>query len=286
MDYNRFSMQKKIRKVLVVSKQGHEKTAEISGELVRWLEERGIEAVLRENDEHGQRLSGLSGLDLVVVVGGDGTLISVARKVLDGGVPLLGLNMGQVGFLSEVEVSGWRNRLEKMLADGFETAERLALEFDVVRGGRNVMSDVAVNDLVVNRGTLARLIGLGLFLSGEPMGTLRSDGVIVSTPNGSTAYSISAGGPVLHPALEVFSVTPICPFLHNFRPIVLPGDAELIVEILEDRAEVYLTQDGQVGFRLRTGDRLVIRRHEPGPQFVKVPENAYVRKLRKKGVLE
>jgi NAD+ kinase len=149
-----------------------------------------------------------------------------------------------------------------------------------------VLSDVAVNDVVINRGTLARLITLNLFLGDEHMGALRSDGVIVSTPNGSTAYSISAGGPVLHPDLEVFSVTPICPFLHNFRPIVLPGDAELFVEVSEDTAQVFLTQDGQIGFRLLAGDRIGIRRREPGPVFVKTSEGAYVRKLRDKGVLE
>lgn len=275
-----------IRQVLIATKHGLQSAADLSGEIAAWLEERGVKAIRYENREREERLPGLADTDLVLVLGGDGTLISVARRIMDKRLPLLGLNMGQVGFLSEVEARDWKEGLANLFEDGLKSTERLALGFDVIRDGQAVYSDVAVNDLVVNRGSLARLIKLDLFLGGERLGALRSDGVIIATPNGSTAYSISAGGPVLHKELMVFSVTPICPFLNNFRPIVFPGDTELEIEVVEDRAEVFLTQDGQIGYRLRHGDRLKITRRQPGPMFVESPEVGYIRRLRAKEVLE
>jgi NAD+ kinase len=251
-----------------------------------WLEGRGVKAIRYENKERGETIPGLEEADLVVVLGGDGTQISVARRVMPHGVPMLGLNMGKVGFLSDMEVQDWQGLFTEVLKNGLGTTERLALEFDVQREGQVVFHDVAVNDVVVNRGSLARLITLGLFLGGEHVGEMRSDGLIVSTPNGSTAYSISAGGPVLHPELDAVSITHICPFLHHFHPIVVPGSTEITVEVAEDRAQVFLTQDGQLGYELKAGDRLVIRKHSPGPTFVKAPGRSYIRKLRLKRVLE
>lgn len=286
MDYNLLSMSKMIRQIFIATKQGLQSAADLSLEMAGWLEERGMKAIGYENSQREERIALPPGTDLVLVLGGDGTLIAVARRTLDQGVPLLGVNMGRVGFLAEAEFGNWKECLEGLIQKGVQSAERLALKFAVVRDGRTVHEAVAVNDLVINRGSLARLIKLGLFLGGERLGSLRSDGVIVATPNGSTAYSISAGGPVLHPELMVYSVTPICPFLNNFRPIVLPGDSSVEIEIAEDKAEVFLTQDGQLGYRLQARDRLAITRHCPGPLFVKAPEDGYLRKLHAKEVLE
>jgi NAD+ kinase len=279
-------MPSSIQQVLIAAKRGVESAGELSKEMADWLAGRGVKTVCYENKQREESIPGLEDSDLVVVLGGDGTMISVARRVMLHGVPMLGMNMGKVGFLSDMELHDWKRLFAEVLKNGLGVTERLALEFDVVRAGQAIYQNVAVNDVVVNRGSLARLITLGLYLDGEHVGEMRSDGLIVSTPNGSTAYSISAGGPVLHPELDAVSVTHICPFLHHFHPIVVPGGTEITVEVVEDRAQVFLTQDGQLGYRLHAGDKLVIRKHSPGPRFVKAPGSSYIRKLRLKRVLE
>lgn len=258
-------MSKAIESILLVIKEGNDEARKLATEIATYLEQRGCEAHCcehRTDAPGGAARAGQRPFGLVVVLGGDGTLISAARRLYCLGVPLVGLNLGQVGFLAELSRENWRRRLNRILEGRYRISRRLLLSYSVSRQGRDVAQGVAVNDIVISRGSLARLIRLGMYFDGEPVTSMRSDGVIVSTPTGSTAYSVSAGGPLLFPETEVYSVTPICPFLNGFKPLVLPAEKPLSVEIEEygKVADVFLTEDGQEVVTLDYGDLVTIQR--------------------------
>ncbi|MBU1003260.1 MAG: NAD(+)/NADH kinase [Proteobacteria bacterium] len=279
-------MTEKLQRVLIVSRAGHPDAPALVEEIRLWLEGRGVCALSAEHDgTDTAEVLPVEGCDLVLVLGGDGTMIAVARQVA-GRAPMLGLNMGRLGFLTELSPSDWRGFLERVLARCCRYSERLVLRYEVQRGEAVVHGGLAINDVVLNRGSLARLIRLGLEQDGEPLGSMRADGLVIATPTGSTAYSISSGGPIVHPELEVFSVTPICPFLHNFKPMVLPGSSEFTVRVEEPHSEVYLTVDGQTCFPLHKDDVVRIVRAETGLRLLEPERSAYVSRLRAKGVIE
>ncbi len=276
-----------LRSILIVTKSGH-REAEALGERMRaWLAARGLSARVVENTGDAVSLA-VAGQEcsLALVLGGDGTILGVARRLLGSGVPLLGVNLGKVGFLAEVAASRWEASLERLLAGGVTVQERLALSFRVEREGVTVHSGGAVNDVVINRGILARVINLDLRVGSERLGELRADGLIVSTPTGATGYSVSARGPLVHPQLHVYTVTPICPFLNNLLPLVLPGEARLSVTVRDRTNEVYLTQDGQEGYALRAGDVVHVERAPGGMLFATIEELSYYRKLKAKGFIK
>lgn len=276
-----------VRAVYIVTKSGHAGAEALARDIAAWLAGRGVGSQVFENrqepvccflDQAGEG-------DLVLVLGGDGTMLGVAREAAPRRLPVLGLNLGRVGFLTEITAGDWRPFLTRMLEQGFRTAERLVLGFAVTREGVTVCEGLAVNDLVVSRGALARLIHLDLALDGEPLTRTRADGIIVATPTGSTAYSVSAGGPIVHPTLDAYTVTPICPFLQNVRPLVLPGQAVLAVTVEEQTARVHLTVDGQTGLVLEPGDELKVSRSAPGLIMVRPERSTYVSRLRAKGIV-
>lgn len=279
-------MTEKLQCVLIVSRAGHPDAPALAEEIRLWLEGRGVSARTAEHDgTDGSQVLPVEGCDLVLVLGGDGTMIAVARQVA-GRAPMLGLNMGRLGFLTELSPSDWRGFLERVMARCCRYSERLVLQFTVLRGGVVVHEGLAINDVVLNRGSLARLIRLGLEQDGEALGSMRADGLVIATPTGSTAYSISSGGPIMHPELEVFSVTPICPFLHNFKPMVLPGGSEFIVRVEEPHSEVFLTVDGQDCIPLQQEDVVRVVRAKAGLRLLEPERSAYVSRLRAKGVIE
>jgi NAD+ kinase len=278
-------MSMEMRNIIIATKQGLEGAEQLSRRIGAWLEERGVAFSVYENERRAEDIPGVAEADMVLVLGGDGTVLSVARRVLKHRIPLFGVNMGRVGFLSESTPEHWSESLERILGGDCFPEERLALEFEVFRQEERVAAGVVINDMVVNRGTLARLVNLGMVIDGDSTAALRADGVILSTPNGSTGYSISAGGPVLHTGLEVFSLTPICPFLHDFKPLVLPADSKVEIEVREAEAEVYLTQDGQIGYALRSGDLVRVGRHSPGPVFMRTDGMSDMQKLAQKGLV-
>lgn len=280
------TMTEKPQHVLIVTRAGHPHAPALAEEIRLWLEGRGVRSRTAEhNGADGSEELPVDGADLVLVLGGDGTMIGVARQVR-GRAPMLGLNMGRLGFLTELSTEDWRGFLESVLARCCRYSERLVLEYEVERAGEIAYRGLAINDVVLNRGSLARLIRLGLEQDGEPLGSMRADGLVVATPTGSTAYSISSGGPIVHPELDVYSVTPICPFLHNFKPMVLPGGCQFTVRVEDDRSEVFLTLDGQDGIALKPGDVVHIRRAEHGLKLLEPERSAYVSRLRAKGVIE
>ncbi|BBD07901.1 NAD(+)/NADH kinase [Desulfovibrio ferrophilus] len=279
-------MTEKPQHVLIVSRAGHPDAPGLAEEIRLWLEGRGVRARTAENNgSDGADPLPVEGCDLILVLGGDGTMISVARQV-EGRVPMLGLNLGRLGFLTELTSDDWRGFLKSVLAQCCRYSERLMLHYEVQRAGVVVHEGLAINDVVLNRGNLARLIRLGLEQDGEPLGSMRADGLVVATPTGSTAYSISSGGPIVHPELDVYSVTPICPFLHNFKPMVLPGNLKFTVRVEEPHSEVFLTVDGQDCIPLNHSDVVQIVRAEAHLKLLEPERSAYVSRLRAKGVIE
>lgn len=281
-------MNETVRSVLIVTKADDPQARSLAGRISGFLSARGVTSDVcehRTDVDAGQGGEKGHGFDLVLVLGGDGTFISVARNMYGSAAPLLGVDLGQVGFLAELSREDWEAGLERVLAGRVPVSRRMSLVFDVERGGRILRQGFAVNDLVVSRVVLARLIRLSLFFGEEQIAQLRADGVIVATPTGSTAYGVSAGGPIVHPGMSAFCITPICPFLNGFRPLVLPAVREFRILVEEARGEVNLTEDGQRAFELLLGDVVVVRRAPHDLCVVGGGDRAYFRKLRGKGFL-
>lgn len=274
-----------VRNVLIVTKTGHVSALDLGRSIAAWLAERSVASHVMENGVAAWPEDLAETFDLVLVLGGDGTMLSVARHIPGPKVPLLGLNLGKVGFLAELCPKDWREKLSKILDSGLNIRPRMALTYAILRDGETISSGRAINDLVINRGGLSRLVNLDLFVDEVHVGVLRSDGLIVSTPMGSTGYGVSAGGPILHPNLEGMGVTPICPFLNEFPPLVMPASSTLAALVLPTTAEVFFTVDGQEVLPLVEGDRVEIKRCPEGLSFVCVKGSTYFAKLRAKGFI-
>ncbi len=257
-----------IKKVGIISKRGRPEPLEILKDFVPWLKNRGYETIL--DSETAQSL-GMEGyprpeipalVDVVIVLGGDGTMLGVARLVDTRGTPILGINLGGLGFITEVNRGDVYEVVAKVLAGECPVEERMMLEARVHRYGEEIEGFRALNDVVINKGALARIVEIETSVDGSYVTSFRADGLIISTPTGSTAYSLSAGGPILHPTLRCIAVTPICPHTLTNRPVVLP-DAVTINLVLKSESEaVFLTVDGQVGFPLMKNDTIVVKKSE------------------------
>ncbi|MEF8823568.1 MAG: NAD(+)/NADH kinase [Desulfohalobiaceae bacterium] len=280
-------MQNAFSHIAIVIKENHEQARELGDRIGRWLAERGVGFQILINDQNGQGLCLEGpGPDLILVLGGDGTVLSVARK-LDRGpdLPLLGLNLGQIGFLTELSPEGWQDGLAKVLAGEYSLFPKVILQYAVERDGERIEQGRVVNDLVVGRSGLARLIGLRIWCGEEELGQLRADGMIVSTPIGSTAYAVAAGGAIIGPDLRAMELCPVNPFMSRFRPLILASDNTVTIEVDHESRDVLLTLDGQSGNRLEAGDRVVIREAERPLRFLQPSGSSYIRKLRNKGYL-
>jgi len=278
-----------IRRVTVVAKIGPPEAPRIAAELERWLRERGMHVDLDlETSRELRRRNGLPrsalprGTDLVIVAGGDGTLLSVARAAAPRGVPILGVNLGSLGFLTELQPDELYEGLSKVLSGAYEIEERQALRVRH-RRGRRVRSEHAVlNDAVITKRALARMIVLDVQVDGDEVATYTSDGLILATPTGSTAYNLSAGGPILDPRMKAVDIAPICPHTMTYRPLVVPGSARVVVTLTSAREPVYLTLDGQVGFPMRHGDSVSVDTHPRPVRLVRVAEKGFFEVLRRK----
>ena len=199
--------------------------------------------------------------DLAVVVAGDGTLLNVARSLVDYGVPLLGVNLGRLGFLVDVCPEQIEPLLDEILGGRYDAEDRILLQARIVRDGETISESTAFNDVVVHKWEAARMIEIETSVGGQFLNRSRSDGLIVSTPTGSTAYALSGGGPILHPALETIVLVPICPHTMSLRPLVLSAASELeIVVNRENNESAQVTCDGQVSLALQPGDRILVNR--------------------------
>ncbi|HUX66582.1 MAG TPA: NAD(+)/NADH kinase [Terriglobales bacterium] len=241
--------------VALYAKPGHPQAPTLLAELSGWLARRGYRPQVEAAGAPGGEAPGLA-----IVLGGDGTMLHVAPQLAASETPVLAVHLGTLGFLTETDLADLYPTLEAVLAGGGVREWRALLRARLLRRGTEEACFDALNEVVVGKAALARVVHLDLAVNGEHVGHYRADGVLVATPTGSTAYSFSAGGTVLHPSVAGLIVTPICPHALNQRPLVVPDDAEIALTLGASADSTYLTVDGQRGLPLQAGDQLICRR--------------------------
>lgn len=279
-----------IRKVGIVAKPRREEVCAVLPALVSWLRERQIEVHFDKDtasfcgpSEKYMRREDLARVaDLLIVLGGDGTILAAARMLHEREIPILPVNLGGMGFLTSVTREQMFPLLELALVGKNAFSARLMLEAELIRDGAVAERQRALNDAVIHQAELARLMDFDVHVDGALVGRYRADGLIIATPTGSTAYSLAAGGPIVHPALEAFVITPICPHAVTNRTLVIPDSARVEVEFKGGHDRMKLTLDGQVGFALRPMDRVAIVRSKSRVLLVVPPEKNYFEILRSK----
>ena len=272
-----------MKSLAIISKK-HKADAWQAGQALQaWFASRGLAARHLENEPEPVISPLLPGTEFIVVLGGDGTILSVARHYGRLGLPILGVNMGGLGFLTEISLEDLYPCLEEYVLPGkFEVDERMILSVSLIRGGETVWRENVLNDAVINKGALARIAELTTWIDGEYLTTYRADGLIVSTSTGSTAYTLSAGGPIAYPTLGTIILLPICPHTLSNRPIILPETVTVAVTLEEKVQDLYLTLDGQVGRVLEAEDRLEVRSGDYHVKLVKHPRRSHFEILRTK----
>ena len=279
-----------IKHVGIISKPKKAEVREIVPALLEWLRERGVEAFIDretgaiiESRKHCLTRNEMpSQVDLLVVLGGDGTLLATARALNRKPVPILAVNLGGLGFLTEVTREELFPTLEKVMAGTHQTDRRVQLEGELVRTDEILTSFLALNDVVLNKGAIARILDFEVRVNGQLVSTYKSDGLIVSTPTGSTGYSLSAGGPIVTPAVAAFIITPICAHTLTHRPLVLPDSVKIEVMVRSQREAAYLTVDGQVGIATHSDDLVRLRKADSCVELVQPPAKQYFEILQQK----
>ncbi|MGH9775100.1 MAG: NAD(+)/NADH kinase [Candidatus Acidiferrales bacterium] len=279
-----------IASVGIISKPRKEVIAEVAPPLVAWLRARKIAVLLDEEtaqvcaprEKHLSREDLASKVALLIVLGGDGTLLAAARLLDSHRVPILAVNLGSLGFLTSVTLEELYPLLEDVLAGRHQTSERLMLEALVTRAGKSVERLLALNDAVITKAAMARIIDLDVHVDTAFVGRFRADGLIVSTPTGSTAYSLAAGGPIVYPELDAFVITPICPHMLTNRPLVIPDSCCVRIELVSGDEPVHLTLDGQTGCELHKDDRVEVTKSASRVLLVRPPKKTFYEILRNK----
>ncbi len=276
----------------IVVKPNHAEAWKTACELSEWLEKRGVaptgepyaNAAIPEIDARGIPAADDDRFDadLIIVLGGDGTMISTARLIGDRQVLVLGINYGSLGYLTEFRIEEMFPALESILAGEYEIDSRMMLRVGHFRGDEMLAEGRVLNDVVINKAALARIIEIDVALNEQFVNAFRSDGLIVSTPTGSTAYNLSAGGPIIYPSMNAVVVTPICPFTLTNRPIVIPDTDEIELKLVHEAEGVILTLDGQIGFTMQTDDCVIIRKSHTTFNIVRPPNRNYFDVLRNK----
>ncbi len=279
-----------MKRLGIVAKTDRDEARTVVPQLLDWCAARGIQPIL-EKETAGvcpQATCGVVGRselpshsDLLLVLGGDGTLLSMARMVGDLGVPILGVNLGGLGFLTALTLDELFPALEAYLRDELVIEERMLLEARVYRQGERLGEYAALNDVVITKSAMSRIIRLEVAVDGDFATGYRADGLILSTPTGSTAYCLSAGGPIVFPTMDAVVLTPICSHTLTNRPIVLPATQRISITLLTDQ-DVMLTLDGQVGFALKANDTVEVRRAAARTRLLRVPQKHFFSVLRTK----
>lgn len=281
--------EREIKTVGVVVKPDHEEAWQTACELSEWFAERNINTVGKPpseiktceiNSADAEKFK--EDVDLIVVLGGDGTMISTARLTGEKETLILGINYGSLGYLTEFRFEEMFPALEEILKGNYEIDRRVMLEVEHWRGAELLGKGRILNDVVINKAVLARIIEIEVNLDKLYVNSFRADGLIISTPTGSTAYNLSAGGPIVFPSMNAMILTPICPFTLTNRPIVVPDEAEISLRLKNDSDGVVLTLDGQVGYQMQRDDRVVIRKSQTNFNLVQPPNRNYFDVLRNK----
>jgi NAD+ kinase len=277
-----------ITSVGIISKPNIPQAAAIVCGLLDWLQQRGIgcrcdpqTAEYANRNDFFSREDVPKGADLVIVLGGDGTLLSAARVVAGIDVPLLPVNLGQLGFLTAIPVGDLYPELERALRGEHRIGRRRMVDCELVRNGQTIATYSALNDVVITKSELARMIDLDAHVDDHFVAAYKADGLIIATPTGSTAYSLSAGGPVIFPSVAAFCITPICPHMLTNRPVIVP-DTSVIHVLSHGDDAVYLTIDGQIGQRMGKGDRVICRASSNIIQLIRPPRMLFFDVLREK----
>lgn len=268
-----------IKTILVFKKKGSRRADALASEMESWAKGRGIK-ILAASGQNGCRYS--PSPDLLVVLGGDGTFLSAVRHIGGLEIPVLGVNLGALGFLTEIAAGELFTTLDVLLAGKGVVEKRMTLKGEIVRGGQVMESFNVLNDVVFSKGALARISELEVWADGLFLTLYRADGLIVSTPTGSTAYSLSAGGPIVHPTLPAIVLSPICPHAMSHRPIILGPGSMVEVRLKEMNGEVFVTLDGQWGVALEQNDVVRVFRSPSSVLIVRAPDRDYFSLLRSK----
>jgi NAD+ kinase len=271
-----------IQRVLLIVNATKKPACDLADEMREYLNGEGIETYtlsLRGKPMQPQ----LDHYDLAISVGGDGTVLFSSRILSSRAVPILPVNCGNFGFITEVTGEEWRGAFERYRSGSIEAGARILLSVGVERHGERIAEFVGLNDAVISAAGISKIVRLSVRLSDTFLGRYRADGVIVATPTGSTAYSVAAGGPVLHPEMEAMILNPICPFTLSHRPLVLPADEEIMIDVeAQQRTSVIMTVDGQSEFPLAPDDRVVINRHREAAHIVRSNKRTFYEVLRSK----
>ncbi|MBF0132529.1 MAG: NAD(+)/NADH kinase [Magnetococcales bacterium] len=282
-----------MKNIGIITKRSDPMALEASAQLASWLHENGLKVTVsietaRDAGIDRDIASGVPqskipvDCDLVVVIGGDGTFIAATRAVGDRNTPLMGVNVGRLGFLTEVAMDQMISTLSQILSGRYNEEYRTLLDVAVVRNGEQVLKTRVLNDAVVHKEALARMMECNVAIDDVFAFSTRSDGLILSTPTGSTAYALSAGGPIIHPALDAILLVPICPHTLANRPIAVPGNGCVTVTLAHDGLDRLLTLDGQAGFALFDGDKVLVRQSRHKLRVLHAEDRDYFSVLRDK----
>jgi NAD+ kinase len=253
-----------------------------------WLVKKGLVVIRRqigrpaEKRSEGSRKRSLKSLFCVFVLGGDGTFLSAVRWIGDQQIPIIGVKFGEVGFLAETTADRLCEVAEAILADQFTTRPQMRLQIQVLREGMEITRASAFNDVVINKGALARLARIRTLIDNQFLTDYRADGLIVATPTGSTAYSLAAGGPIIHPSVPGILITPICPFTLTNRPLMVPDSATIKIQLAEDSSDIMLTCDGQVGLKIDERDTIIISKSPNPVKMITLADQNYFDVLKAK----
>jgi NAD+ kinase len=279
-----------IKRIGIISKPKKAEIREIVPSLIGWLRERKIEvfldketgSILEKNEKSVPRNEMAAQVDVLIVLGGDGTLLATARALNRKTVPILAVNLGGLGFLTVIPKEDLYATLEQVLEGKARVERRVQIEGELVRADEIISSFLALNDVVLNKGAIARIIDFDVLVDGRFMSTYKADGLIVSTPTGSTAYSLAAGGPIVAPSVSAILVTPICAHTLTNRPLVLPDTAQIEISVRSQRESAYLTVDGQVGLAAHSDDTVRLRKASSCVDIIQPISMNYFEILREK----
>ena len=265
-----------------------EKASQKADEFEAWLKKKKIAVVRKESTPPGphsavdNKIFAPRDLYCLFVLGGDGTFLSAARWIGDLGIPVLGIKFGEIGFLAETAAENLFEAAEKIINNDFIVKRRMRLNVDVVREDQTIISETVLNDIVINRGALARLADVETHINDHYLTTFRSDGLIVATPTGSTAYSLAAGGPVIHPDVPGIIITPICPFTLTNRPLIIPDSIQIKLKLAKGASDIMLTFDGQKGLDISDRDTIMVRKGLHPLNMITLPGQHYFDVLKAK----
>lgn len=279
-----------IKKIAITLNPAKKNIFEKTDSLIEWLIKKDIEVSILSRNLPLNRYANLSAslekikekAQLIISLGGDGTLFRAARDFAPTGIPILGINMGGLGFLTEIPVDNFQQGLENVLLNNYEIEKRMMLDATIIHSDRKTESYIALNDVVISKVFLPRIASLKTFVSGELVTTYSADGLIISTPTGSTAYSLSAGGPVVHPNIKAMIISPICAHALAIRPLIVSDEEKIRVIPDSPVKDMLLTIDGQIGYPLKEGDEIEIKKSSYQAKLIRLKERSFFRILRTK----